>query len=236
RDQLLHLRGDLLHGRRLPRRRDRGAESAPLRVLHLLLPAPDRRADRPLPKARAAAPQLLPARPGAHALGPPPLLARAREEGADRRPTRPADRPAARPPRLDGRLAGLGRRPVLRVPDLLRLRRLLRHGPRARPHGRHRAAVELRPALPGAQPARVLAPLERDTLELAPRLRLHPARWQPPRRAPARREPARDDGDRRPLARRVVHLPRVGPLARDAPRRPPAPVEARPPPARPGRR
>ena len=95
---------------------------------------------------------------------------------------RKVDRYLADPSQL-GFFTGWVGDPRLRLPDLLRLQRVLGHGARARPHARDRAAVELRPPLQRREPDRVLAALARDALDVAPRLRLHPARRQPPRRA-----------------------------------------------------
>ena len=80
------------------------------------------------------------------------------EEGAVGQPLRKNRRS-----RVRGRLAWSGRRVVrrdrVRVPDLLRFQRLLRHGDRPRPDARLRVPEELRLALPFAVSHRVLAPL-----------------------------------------------------------------------------
>ena len=81
-----------------------------------------------------------------------------------------------------GSLACFGRlvrRRRLRLPDLLRLLRLLGHGDRPRADARLRLPEELRLALPVAVDHRVLAPLAHLAVHLAARLPLRPARRQP---------------------------------------------------------
>ena len=64
--------------------------------------------------------------------------------------------------------------------------------------------------VPGAVAPGLLAPLAHDAVAVAARLPLHPARRQPARRAPDAPQPHAHDGDRRPVARRGVDVPRVG--------------------------
>ena len=84
-----------------------------------------------------------------------------------------AERPASSTP---------GARPRLHVPDLFRLLRLFRHGDRARPDVRHRAAVQFQFALQGHQHHRLLASLAHDAVAVPARLCVHSARRQPRRR------------------------------------------------------
>ena len=74
---------------------------------------------------------------------------------------------------------------LLRLPDLLRLLRLLGHGHRARAHARLRVPGELQLPVHLASYHRVLAALAHLAVELDARLPLRPARRQPrrPRRA-----------------------------------------------------
>ena len=77
----------------------------------------------------------------------------------------------------------LVRRRRVRVPDLLRLQRLLGHGDRPRSDARLRVRQELRLALPRAVDHRVLAPLAHLAVDLAARLPLRAARRQSQRDA-----------------------------------------------------
>src|SRR4029453_4109311 len=106
------------------------------------------------------------------------------------------------------------RRGRLRVPDLLRFQRLLRHGDWPRADAGFRLGEELRRALPGAVDHRVLAPLEHLAVELAPRLPLRPPRGEPPGRTPDLSESGHRDGAGRPLAWGVMELRPLGCSAR----------------------
>ena len=105
----------------------------------------------------------------------------------------------------------------LRDPDLRRLLRLHRHRPGVRAAAGHRAAAQLRAALPVAQHHRVLATLAHLAVELAARLPLHPARREPGRPAQDLPQPHAHDGHRRPLARGGVDLRHLGRPARRLP-------------------
>ncbi len=72
----------------------------------------------------------------------------------------------------------------LRVPNLFRLQRLLRHGDRARPHVRLRLREKFRFALSRGIDHRFLAALAHLAFHLAARIPLRPARRQPARAPP----------------------------------------------------
>ena len=229
RDLLLHLHGDQLRRRHLPARLQAG-HAREVRRLPLVLPASRRRADRPRqradpadggapgPAARRHEPRLLPDRDR------PLQEGRDRElpGGAHHRPgLRGAGEPlVARDPRRDLRL---------RRPDLRRLLRLHRHGDRDRAAPRLHLPAELRLAVRRDLAAGLLAALAHDALAMAARLPLHPARRQPEGARPDVREPDGDDAPRRPVARGVVDVRRLGRHPRDGAR-------ARAVAARPGRR
>ncbi len=186
RRQLLHLPGDLVHGRRLPRD-GRAREHDGRRSVPELLPARGRRPDRaregvPAAARDAAQPARRPRRRGGRA-----DHARIDQEGRDRRLPRPRGRRSGvRGPGgllRAGRAAGLLR---LRRPDLLRLLRL--HGHRHRPGAavRVRVPAELRSPVRGARLPAVLAQLAHDAEPLPARLPVHPARRQPQGRACSR--------------------------------------------------
>src|SRR5439155_12159096 len=113
----------------------------------------------------------------------------------------------------------------LRVPDLFRLQRLLRHGHRPGPALRHRAAPELQQPVQGGVAERLLAALAHDAVIMAARLPLHHARRQPLLARAAASERDGHDGARRPLARGQLDVRGVGRLARGAFGR--APIDAR---------
>ena len=181
RDLLLHLHGDQLRRRRVPRRL-RADDAREVRRLPVVLPAPRRGPDRPSvradPAARHAAesasrrhePRLLPDRHGAL------------QEGGDRELPRLVDR------RRGLRSAGpalVSRDPdrglCVRSADLRRLLRVHGHRDRDRAPARVQLPAELRLAVCGRLGAGLLAPMAHDPLPLAARLRLHPARRQPRR-------------------------------------------------------
>src|SRR5262249_31798109 len=153
--------------RRLPWRSAGGTRPAALRVLHLVLPASDRRTDRALRNSAAATPAQAQLRSGPSARGAAAVRARAGEEDARGGQLRNLGQPLPRPPVLAARVRSVGSDRRFRLPDLLRLQRVLRHGARPRANLRDRAALELQPALPCREPDRVLAPLARDALHLA---------------------------------------------------------------------
>ena len=109
---------------------------------------------------------------------------------------------------------GLVRRHRVRLSDLLRLQRLLRHGDRTRPDARVRLPQELRLAVQVAVHHRVLAPLAHLAVLVAARLPVRSARRQPERPGPHLRQPDARDADWRPLARRRLELRRLGRAAR----------------------
>src|SRR5439155_19804702 len=143
------------------------AQPTALRVLHLLLPAPDRGPDRQVrdPPATAAAETPFRRRPRARRAAA--VRTGAREEDARRGRARDLGEPLPRRSCVAACLRSLGCDRRLRLPDLLRLQRLFGHGARARAHLRDRAPVELQPSVPGDESDRVLAAMARDALDLA---------------------------------------------------------------------
>ena len=140
--QLLHLPDAVLHHRRLagpaPAERNFVRFAGFVSFFPHLVAGPLTRHHQLIPQlARIARDRDQPAL----ARRAPALLRGALQEGPHRRPSRQPHRPAARRARshLDALRAWLGAA-RLRLPDLLRLQRLLRHGHRPRPPVRHRAA------------------------------------------------------------------------------------------------
>ena len=188
RHQLLHLRGDELLDRRLPRPGAADAQLRRLRLLRLDVAAARRRTDRALHRDRRPARRPPRTRSPRFARGVGVLRRRAGEEGAAREPVRQDRRHRVRR-RVVDHARRLVRARRLRVPDLLRLLRLLGHGDRARPDARLRLPQELRRALPLALDHRVLAALAHLALDLAARLPLRPAGRQPQGAAADLRQP-----------------------------------------------
>ncbi len=118
-------------------------------------------------------------------------------------------------PAAAGRLGG---RAGLRVPDLLRLLRLLGHGGGPGPDARLRVPEELRRALPRREHHRRLAPLAHLALERAARLPLLSAGRQPQRADAHLRQPRRGHAAGRAVARREVELRGLGRVSRPAAR------------------
>ena len=98
----------------------------------------------------------------------------------------------------------------LRLPDLFRLQRLLRHGDRARPDVRLRLREKLRFALPRGIDHRFLAALAHLAFHLAARISLRPARRESEGQAPDLHQSRRHDATRRALARRLVEFRHLG--------------------------
>ncbi len=175
--QLLHLPIHELHDRCLSRRCPRGPELHRLRLLRQHVPAtrrrphhPVQRRGRPTPVSHAYGREVRPGR--GH------VLHRAGQEDSHRQPVR-QDR-GRRVLRHAGRHSGFLVRPAgLRVPDLLRFQRILRHGHRAGTDDGLHVREELRQPVPVRLDHRVLAPLAHLALDLAARLPLHPARREP---------------------------------------------------------
>ena len=117
------------------------------------------------------------------------------------------------PTRRRGRLV---RRAGLRVPDLLRLLRLLGHGRGPGPDAGLRVSEELRRALSRREHHRVLAAVAHLAVQRAARLPLLPAGRQSPGRGPHLRQPGHRDVAGRAVARRQVELPGLGRLPRAA--------------------
>ena len=210
RDLVLHVPGDLVRRRRVPRRHPRGIARGggdPPGVL----PASRGGADRARRGAAAAAPH--PARPARRAGRARDLPGRRRlpEEDGDRRRAG-AERGGPRVQRPGRPFRRRADARVLRVrrADLLRLLGLHGHGDRARAAPRLPAPAELQPALHGALAARLLAPLAHDAVALAARLPLHPARRQPRRARADVSQPDDHDAARRPLARGGLDVPASG--------------------------
>ena len=155
---------------------------APLHRLHVLrgvLPRSGRGPDHPLRRARRADARPRSTRSTSSRAASPSSRSAWPRRSSSR--TRWATSPTPRSPRAPLHCARrLVRRVRLRVPDLLRLLRLLRHGGRARADDGLRPHPELRLALQGRQHHRLLAALAHQPVDLAARLPLHPARRQPP--------------------------------------------------------
>lgn len=182
---LLHLPAGRLSGRYLPGK-DPGSRSGPLCTVRHLLPAADRRTDRPpfgndaaVPRGGAAWPRpvvRLPARP-VH------IRHRPVQEGADRRHDRAvllARLFAGAERRAAGFLRRLAGRARLHGADLFRLLRLLRHGDGCCSHVRHQAPGQFLLALQVAVHHRVLAALAHHAVAVPARLSLHTAGRKPP--------------------------------------------------------
>jgi len=101
---------------------------------------------------------------------------------------------------------------------LLRLQRLLGHGPRAGDVLRHPLSREFRPAVRLAVDHRVLAALAHVALPLVPGLPVHPARWQPRDALGDVPEPRDRVPPHGPVARRELDVRALGRLARRHPR------------------
>ncbi len=177
RDQLLHLPVDELHDRRVSRRGRTGTTASSTSRASSRCSrssSPDRSSGTPTSPSSFGSART-PLRSSRHGLAF--SGDRSVEESPDREPMREGRRP-----RVRGGLAraarGLVRRCRLRVPDLLRLQRLLGHGDRSRPDDGIQVHEELRLAVPGAVDHRVLAPVAHLALDLAARLPLRAARRQ----------------------------------------------------------
>src|SRR4051794_33039920 len=201
RRELLHVPGDLVHGRRLPPP-DPARLDARRRDLPELLLAPGGRADRP--RARVPAAARVAARPharGGRARGDADRSRPREEGGAGRLPGALDRRPGVRCAAAVRDARRAARLVLVRRADLLRLLGLHGHCDRARSAARLRLPGELRPALSLARLPRVLAPLAHDAVPLPARLPLHPARRQPRRAAEAVPQPYGHAGALRALAR-----------------------------------
>ena len=185
-----------------------------------LLPAADRRADRPLPRRRARSSRERRSTRDGFARGVRRFVVGLGEEGADRqhrgrcRPTRSS---RCRRSQLDGR-ARLARRRLLHAADLLRLLGLLRHGHRPR-----------RACSGSASPRTSTTPTSRARSPSSggagtSRCRPGSATTSTSRSAATawRRARLPQPGDRvlpvRPLARRELDLRGLGPVPRRVPR------------------
>ena len=210
---VLHVHGDGLRRRRVPRRHGAGRQPGRLRALRRLLPAPRGRTDPAGAGVDAAV------RGAAH----DPARGSVDRRLADRHRPLQEDR-RRRQPVADGRrrvrtgVSGRGRRRAdrdlrLRAADLRRLRRLLRHGAGPLAAVRHRAQRQLPLPVRGDQPARVLAPLAHQPVDVAARLPVQAARRQPGRPLGDQPQPADHDGARRPVARGGVVVRAVGRLS-----------------------
>jgi hypothetical protein len=183
RDLLLHLPADRLSGR-CPPRRGEGPQLSSLCPVRHLLPAADRRPDRPPRRDRAAIrrPAHLPPRSGQPHRRPRRPRPRAVQEGGARGRHRGLRHSGVRRrrrgcPTHPARGLGWGAR--LRLPALLRFLGLLRHGDRPRPDDERAPADQLRQPLQGGQHRRLLAPLAHHAVALPVALPLRPARRQP---------------------------------------------------------
>ena len=228
RDQLLHVQLDVVHDRRLAEA-CRADEAHPrVHDVRRALPAPHRRADRPVRRppaaaARAAAETHLGRGRRRRVL----LRVRACEEAPDRGSALAARRRALcelEAPRLR-RLVGGGDR--LRAPALFRLLRLLRHGGRSRVAARVPVPTELQLAVQGGERLGLLAALAHEPVRLVPGLPVHPARRLAARRETNGHQPRDHDVPRRPVARRGVDVRRLGTRSRRGARDPWSPEELR---------
>ena len=199
---LLHLHGDQLRRRRLPRRL-RASRPGHVRGVPLLLPTPRRRPDRAAGRAHPPVP--VASRPAlrGHLAGVLSHRNRALHEGRHRESPRREHRGRGLR-RAEPALVARGARRDLRLlgADLRRLLRLHEHRDRNRAPARLHFPAELRRAVLGHIDHRLLAALAHDALALATGLPLHPARRQPRRDAAHVSQPHADDAHRRPLARR----------------------------------
>ena len=213
---LLHVHGDQLRRRRLPRRL-RAGRPRHVRGVPLVLPAPRRRPDRAAGRAHPPVP--VASRPAlrGHVARVLPHRDGALHEGRDREPPRREHRGRGLR-RAEPALVARGARRDLRVlgADLRRLLRLHEHRDRDRAPARLHLPAELRRAVLGDLDHGLLAPLAHDAVALAARLPLHPARRKPRRDAPHLSQPDADDAHRRPLARGRLDVRRLGRDPRDA--------------------
>src|SRR3569623_2014830 len=190
-----------------------------VRDVRAVLPAARRRPDRARTRSAAAARRAADARAREGRERP---VAHHRRPVQEARACRPA-RARHRRPRVRGAHALLAprsprRRLRLRTPVLSRLLRLLRHRDRLGCAPGLRPAGELQDAVSIGVAARILAALAHLAVDLAARLPLRPAGRQP--RCPVAhvRQPVADDAPRRPVARRVLGVHRVGRAPRLRPR------------------
>src|SRR4029453_9330342 len=214
RHQLLHVPEPLLLDRGVPRPPAGGAELLEPGLLHRVLSAADRRPDRAGDGVPAADPHAAPPRRGRRARLRHALPGRLREEDLRRRRRRlPGRRLLPRAPAVRC-LERLGGGALLRGPDLLRLQRLHGHGDRGGARARLRALPELRLPVPEPERVGVLAALAHESLLLAARLPLHPARREPWVAALHLAEPDAHHAAGRTLARCGVDLRGLGWSAR----------------------
>ncbi len=176
---VLHVHGDQLRRRRLPRRLPADV-ALEVRRVPLVLPAPRRGADRAARRARSAArDSTRPALRG-HLARVLPHRHRSFHEGRDSElPGDEHRRPRLRRARPALVARGARRRVRVRRPDLRRLLRLHEHRHRDRPVARVPVPAELRRAVRGRVDPGLLATLAHDPVALAARLPLHPARREP---------------------------------------------------------
>ena len=178
---VLHVPGDQLRRRRLPRRlpADGGCSTSPRSSRSSRTSSPGRscgRASSCRSSRRARDPRHVDA--SARVL---PDRHRPVQEGRDRELPRDAASSTAcsARPTQHSSLEVLVGVYALRGPDLRRLLRLHRHRDRARAAARLPLPAELRPPVHGRVDPGLLAPLAHDAVALAARLPLHPARRQP---------------------------------------------------------
>ena len=216
---VLHVPGDVLRDRRLPRRLEPPAQPARRGALRHALPSARSGADRPLRDGGGGDPRA-PGELGGLLRGRLPVRRGLREEDAAREPARSRRRLGLRRCGLDPRhrrrrpdvcVDGVARRRRVRASDLLRLLGLLGHGDRHGPDVRLSLPRELPPPLRVAIRLGVLATVARLDGNVVPGLRLLPARREPradPR--PAAPQPARRLVPHRSLARRRLDVRLLG--------------------------
>ena len=142
---VLHVHGDQLRRRRLALR-DPGVAVARRLGVPLVLPAPDRRSDRPRRGADPPDPASARRGPDRRVAGVVPDRRRAVQEDGDLGVPREPDRgPGVRRPEHARRARGPGRDLRVRDRDLRRLQRVQRHRDRRRAAARVRVPRELRP-------------------------------------------------------------------------------------------
>ena len=214
---LLHVHGDQLRRRRLPRQ-DRGGGLAGRGRLPVVLPPLGGRAHRA--GFGAPAPTAGPPRSSAHRrlAGRVADHGRAGQEGRHLLvPGQPHRRPRVRtpPPALGPR--GAVRHIRLRHPDLRRLQRVHRHRHRDRAAARVQVPGQLQLPVRRRVDAGLLAQVAHDTVVVVAGLPVHPPGRQPRPDVAHRRQHLLDDADRRAVARGRVDVRGVGRVSRHRP-------------------
>ena len=219
--QLLHLPDAVLHGGRLSRPAGAGAQLSALPAVRQFLSAAGRRPDRAgerVPAADRSAAAVAAA--GVLRRGLAGHLRVLPQDGLRRQPRRLRRRVlvARRPRRHRRDVRAVAGGDVLGA-DLRRLLRLLDHRPRSRLPARVSLPDQLRRALHRRHVQELLGALAHHAVALAARLSVPAARRQPRIARPHPGQSAGGDAARRPVARRGLHLHRLGSDSRRLPRR-----------------